>query len=168
MTCKQIFCHKPGPAQHTMKHNTLSILLIFFSVISNPLSAGGVNKQNSDIVIQNAWIAEAPPVSKVMVAYMTLKNTGPTAIEIIRAESEIYSSIEFHETVHEDGMARMIRHDSLNISANSRLELKRGGPHLMLFNPVKVLKAGDTVKIKLTTKDNRSKTISVAVKKAQF
>jgi len=38
----------------------------------------------------------------------------------------------------------------------------------MLFNPVKALKAGDTVKIKLTTKDNHSKTISVAVQKAQF
>lgn len=151
-----------------MKHNTLSIVLIFFSVISNPLSADGIANQNPDLVIQDAWIAEAPPVSKVMVAYMTVKNTGPKAIEIIRAESDIYSSIEFHETVHEDGMARMIRHDSLNISANSRLELKRGGPHLMLFNPVKALKAGDTVKIKLTTKDNHSKTISVAVQKAQF
>ena len=151
-----------------MKHKTLNILLIFFSVISNPLSADEIDNQNPGLVIQDAWIAEAPPVSKVMVAYMTVKNTGPKAIEIIRAESDIYSSIEFHETVHEDGMARMIRHDSLNISANSRLELKRGGPHLMLFNPVKVLKAGDTVKIKLTTKDNRSKTISVAVKKAQF
>ena len=151
-----------------MKHNTLSIVLIFFSVISNPLSADEIDNQNPGLVIQDAWIAEAPPVSKVMVAYMTVKNTGPTAIEIIRAESEIYSSIEFHETVHEDGMARMIRHDSLNISANSRLELKRGGPHLMLFNPVKALKAGDTVKIKLTTKDNHSKTISVAVQKAQF
>ena len=128
-----------------MKHKTLNILLIFFSVISNPLSADEIDNQNPGLVIQDAWIAEAPPVSKVMVAYMTVKNTGPTAIEIIRAESEIYSSIEFHETVHEDGMARMIRHDSLNISANSRLELKRGGPHLMLFNPVKVLKAGDTV-----------------------
>ena len=151
-----------------MKHNTLSIVLIFFSVISNPLSADGIANQNPDLVIQDAWIAEAPPVSKVMVAYMTVKNTGPKAIEIIRAESDIYSSIEFHETVHEDGMARMIRHDSLNISANSRLELKRGGPHIMLFNPVKALKAGDTVKIKLTTKDNHSKTISVAVQKAQF
>ena len=99
---------------------------------------------------------------------MTLKNTGSTAIEIIHAESESYSSIEFHETVHEDGMARMIRHNSLKIPADSRLELKRGGPHFMLFNPVSAFRAGDTVNINLTTKDNNIKTITVTVKKAQF
>ncbi|MBT8118265.1 MAG: copper chaperone PCu(A)C [Gammaproteobacteria bacterium] len=126
--------------------------------------------KNSDatLIIQDAWIAEAPPVSKVMVAYMTIKNTGTSALEITRAESENYSSIEFHETIHEDGMARMVRHGSLKIPANSKLELKRGGPHLMLFNPVKALRAGDMVEIILTTKDNITKTITVIVKKAQF
>ena len=103
-----------------------------------------------------------------MVAYMTLKNTGTQAIEIVRAESDLYSSIEFHETIHQDGMARMVRHDSLIIAAGDKIELKRGGAHLMLFNPNKRLTAGDTVTIKLLTKNNTSKTILVKVKKAQF
>lgn len=145
-----------------MKRILLCALLLISSV-SQPLYA-----EETGLIIEDAWIAEAPPVSKVMVAYMTVKNTGETAIEIIRAESDTYSSIEFHETVHEDGMARMIRHSSLDISANSSLELKRGGPHLMLFNPVKSLTAGDTVNIKLTMRDDTVKTISVVVKKAQF
>ncbi len=136
----------------------LLITLCFFS---------SVYADDSTLLIEDAWIAEAPPVSKVMVAYMTVKNTGSNDIEIIRAESDLYSSIEFHETIHEDDMARMIRHDSLKISANNKLELKRGGPHLMLFNPTKRLKAGDTVNIKFTTKNNTTKTISVAVKKVQ-
>ena len=151
-----------------MKHKTLSIFIIYLSCFVSPLHAADTENSNTGLIIQDAWIAEAPPVSKVMVAYMTIKNTGSTAIEIIHAESESYSSIEFHETVHEDGMARMIRHDSLKVSAGSKLELKRGGPHLMLFNPVKAFRAGDTVNIKLTTKDNKSKTITVTVKKAQF
>ena len=136
----------------------LLITLCFFS---------SVYADDSTLLIEDAWIAEAPPVSKVMVAYMTVKNTGSNDIEIIRAESDLYSSIEFHETIHEDDMARMIRHDSLKISANNKLELKRGGPHLMLFNPTKRLNAGDTVNIKFTTKNNTTKTISVAVKKVQ-
>lgn len=151
-----------------MKHKTLSILILFLFCFVSPLNAADIKNSNTSFVIQEAWIAEAPPVSKVMVAYMTIKNTGSTAIEIIKAESESYSSIEFHETVHEDGMARMIRHGSLKISADSKLELKRGGPHLMLFNPVKAFRAGDTVNINLTTKDNKNKTITVTVKKAQF
>ncbi|NOQ69957.1 MAG: copper chaperone PCu(A)C [Gammaproteobacteria bacterium] len=136
----------------------LLITLCFFS---------SVYADDSTLLIEDAWIAEAPPVSKVMVAYMTVKNTGSNDIKIIRAESDLYSSIEFHETIHEDDMARMIRHDSLKISANNKLELKRGGPHLMLFNPTKRLKAGDTVNIKFTTNNNTTKTVSVAVKKVQ-
>ena len=146
-----------------MKYKILSLLLLAISSLLNPVYADEKN-----LVIEEAWIAEAPPVSKVMVAYMTIKNTGSTAIEIIRAESDMYSSIEFHETVHEDGMARMVRYDSLTISASSKLELKRGGPHLMLFNPVKTLKAGDSVTIKLLTKDNMTISVSVPVIKAQY
>ena len=151
-----------------MKQKILGILTIVLSCFFCQPHAAEDQNSNDALIIEQAWIAEAPPVSKVMVAYMTIMNTGPTAIEITRAESENYSSIEFHETIHEDGMARMIRHDSLKISANSKLELKRGGPHLMLFNPVKPLTAGDKVDINLTTKDNNSLTITVTVEKAQF
>jgi len=83
-------------------------------------------------------------------------------------ESELYSSIEFHETIYQDGMARMIQHDSLNIPADDRLVLKRGGLHFMLFNPTKILLAGDTVDITLTTKNNGTMNVSIPVKKAQF
>ena len=126
-----------------------------------------VSAASDALVIENAWIAEAPPVSKVMVAYMSIKNTGSEDLEIIHAESDVYSSIEFHETIHEDDMARMIRHDSLQIDAHSSIELKRGGPHLMLFNPARRLKAGDEVEIELTLYNRQTISISVPVKKAQ-
>ncbi len=145
-----------------MKQKTLKVLILLISGFINPLYA-----QEASLSVENSWISEAPPVSKVMVAYMTINNKSSEAIDITKAESELYSSIEFHETIHEDGMARMVRHNSLNIPAGSRLELKRGGPHLMLFKPTKHLTAGDTVSIKLTTKNNATKTILVTVKKAQ-
>ena len=103
-----------------------------------------------------------------MVAYMTISNKSNEAIDIIKAESDLYSSIEFHETIHEDGMARMVRWDKIIIPANDSIQLKRGGKHFMLFNPTKHLKAGDTVNIKLTTNNNTTKTISVTVEKAQY
>ncbi len=146
-----------------MKKKILAGLILLISAFISPLYAGEAN-----LTIENAWISEAPPVSKVMVAYLTISNKGNEAIDITKAESDLYSSIEFHETIHKDGMARMIRHASLNIPANGRLELKRGGPHLMLFNPRKHLKAGDTVSIKLSTDNNTTKTILVTVKKAQY
>ena len=123
---------------------------------------------DSQLSVEDAWIAEAPPVSKVMVAYMTLRNSGMNPIEIIAAESDNYSSIEFHETVHEDGLAKMRRHGSLEILPKQSLQLKRGGQHLMLFNPTKRLKAGDIVTIQLTMKNNICQSISIPVKKSQF
>ena len=129
-----------------------------------PTQAGQADTE-TELRIEDAWIAEAPPVSKVMVAYMTLHNSGQQDIEIISASSVMYSSVEFHETVHQNGMARMIRHSSLKIPASGKIELKRGGAHLMLFNPVSPLTAGDTVTIKFITANNTEKTAKVAVKK---
>jgi len=146
-----------------MRRNiTLFILLLLFGPAT---LAGG---DNAALVVEDAWIAEAPPVSKVMVAYLTLKNTGTRDIEIISAKSDTFSSIEFHETSYEDGMARMSRHPSLKVAANTALQLTRGGKHLMLFNPKKSLKTGDTVELTFTLKDASNVTINVAVKKMQY
>lgn len=154
-----------------MKNTSLIAVILFLSIFINSLNAGETIHQANDekhLVIEDAWIAEAPPVSKVMAAYMRFNNSGEKAIEIIHAESELYSSIEFHETKQENGIARMIRHDTFNIPANNKLELMPGGPHMMLFNPTKRLTEGDTVSIKLTTNNNKIKTVTLPVKKAYY
>lgn len=103
-----------------------------------------------------------------MVGYVTLANNTAQDATILRAHSPNYSSIEFHETVHEDGMARMVRHDSLVIPANGQLELKRGGKHLMLFNPTAKLKAADEVTITLERQDGTVRDIIFDVRKPDF
>ncbi len=143
--------------------NYFSTLILLSSALFSTVFA-----DSNTLSIKDAWIAEAPPVSKVMVAYMTLENNGSQDITLVKAESNLYSSIEFHETRHEDGMARMFRHNNLTIPANNHIVLKRGGKHLMMFNPVKRLKAGDTVTIKLTMNNNVSQTFEVTVKKSQY
>jgi copper(I)-binding protein len=157
------------PVMNLKSRTTLLLTILCLSTcFFKPVYANDSSLTLGNLTVENAWIAEAPPVSRVMVAYMVLNNTGSEAIEIIHAESDLYSSIEFHETRHENDVARMIRHDSLYLPANNKLELRRNGPHLMLFNPTKRLKAGDTVNIKLTAKNNASKTILVTVKKTPF
>ena len=150
-----------------MNPKTFTLLTILISGFIGPLYAEEYAEE-AKLTVENAWISEAPPVSKVMVAYMTLNNTSNEAIDITKAESDLYSSIEFHETLHENGMARMVRWGELTVPANGSIQLKRGGKHFMLFNPTKHLKAGETVRIKLTTNNNTTKTILVTVKKAQY
>ena len=145
----------------------LKHIAIFFSLTLLTLPATALTDETC-LEIQNAWIAEAPPVSKVMVAYLSITNNTTEQIEIVRAESEVYSSIEFHETKHHNGIARMIRHSSLVIPAKSTATLRRGEKHLMLFNPRKHLKPGDSVSIKFTLSDNSTQSIDVNVRKAEF
>ena len=138
--------------------NTLILLLAGFT--------GSLYANEANISVDDAWIAEAPPVSKVMVAYLTINNNADESVTIVKAESDVYSSIEFHETVHENGMAHMVSYETLIIPAHGRMRLERGGAHFMLFNPKRALKAGDTVNITLHTKNNSSKTFAIPVKKA--
>ncbi len=147
----------------------LFILLINFTtatVAEN--SSNDPRSENQPFIIENAWISEAPPNSKVMVAYLTITNPSTEDIELTSASSALYSSIEFHETVHRDGLARMLRHESIPISANSSVHFKRGGKHLMLFNPTRRLKAGDTVEVTLSTNKNQTQSLFIPVKKSQL
>ena len=116
--------------------------------------------------INNAWIAEAPPVSKVMAAYMVIKNPGTEALQILDAESTDFGKIEFHRTVHENGMARMNRQPSLVVPANGELTLEPGGYHMMLFRPARTLRAGDTSKLNFTLKNGEKMQVEAVVKKA--
>ena len=56
-----------------MNRKAPALIILFIPNLFSPLiaAATGIEEQ---LVIENAWIAEAPPVSRVMVAYMTLNN----------------------------------------------------------------------------------------------
>lgn len=151
-----------------MPQSILLFICFFMLSFFNLANSNDAGIEHQTLTIENPWIAEAPPVSNVMAAYLTIKNSGQETITVTRAESDLYSSIEFHETKHEDGLARMVRHPNLSIPANGKLVLKRGGKHLMLFNPTKRLKEGDQVTIELFNDNILLKTISVPVKKAQL
>lgn len=147
----------------------LTSLLLTSSIAFSSGPCIGAEKNTIDYLdVEDAWIAEAPPVSKVMVAYMNLSNRSDEAQQIVSATSDNYSSIEFHETVYEDGLARMIRHETLTLPGKSTVKLQRGGKHLMLFNPVKHLKAGDTITIRFTDTRGDNLSVAIPVRKSTF
>lgn len=118
------------------------------------------------IVLEQAWIAESPPLSKVMAAYMDIHNPATHGIEINSVSSADFSSIEIHRSVEENGVARMLRQTGISIAAQSRFELQPGGYHLMLFNPKKPFKAGATSQLIFTLADGTTAAFDVPVKKA--
>jgi len=120
----------------------------------------------ADIVISEAWIREAPPVSRVQAAYAKIKNNEEVNIELVSATSTAYRKIEFHKTVLENGINKMLHQPSIAIHHNSHVMLKPEGMHMMLFNPVKPLRAGEEVSIKFKFSDGSTTTQNFIVKKS--
>jgi copper(I)-binding protein len=118
------------------------------------------------LVFENVWIAEAPPVSKVLAAYMDIKNTSYKDQKLVSAKSDDFGSIEFHRTVEKDGMASMQHQQYLLIPAGGVLTLKPGDYHMMLFRPARKLRAGDESSIQFQLADDSQVTVTAVVKKA--
>ena len=97
-----------------------------------------------DLVIREPWIREAPPTARVLAGYLTLVNTGDSTITVTTISSPDFEGAEIHRTVIEDGVARMLPVNQLEIPASGQLTLEPGGLHLMLFDPRRALAEGDS------------------------
>lgn len=120
------------------------------------------------IQIENAWIREAPPGASAMAGYMTIHNHSAKNIILHEARSSGFKAIEFHRSVEENGLYKMVPHLHLHIASSDKIELKPGDYHLMMFNPQHPLKAGDKVEVELRFSNDIVHKIIVAVKKPQY
>ncbi len=116
--------------------------------------------------IDHAWIAEAPPVSKVMAAYMEIENESPRDRLATSMDCQEFDRAEFHQTVESDGIASMKHQQNLTVPADSEIMLKPGGYHIMLFNPARRLQAGDQTQCSMSFDDGTRIEFDLIVKKA--
>lgn len=118
------------------------------------------------IGIQNAWLPEAPPVMKIMAGYLVIKNPTDKIVNIVKVTSPDFQTVEMHESVIKDGMARMIKQPQVAIPAKSQIEFKSGGLHLMLINKKRKLKTGDEVLLTFEFDKGKKVTTKAMVKPA--
>lgn len=97
------------------------------------------------LAFSNAWMRAAPPGANVAVVYGNIINNSDSDISVIAAYSPAFGAIEFHQTVKQDGLARMQRRPFIQVAARSEKALQPGGLHLMLFRPQTALQAGDKI-----------------------
>ena len=103
------------------------------------------------LVVENAWIPVPPPGIMMMAGYATLRNTGDAPLVITGAQSESFANISLHYSFERDGLSRMRAVDELDVQPGSYRVLEPGGYHLMLMRPTRELKAGDKLKIHIST-----------------
>jgi len=102
-----------------------------------------------NLKVEQAWIREAPP-GAMSAAYARLTNTGKKALVVDGARSPDFGGAGLHRTVTDEGGMTRMREAKLELAPGASAALEPGGWHLMLFDPARLLKAGDTVSVTLT------------------
>lgn len=115
------------------------------------------------IVVEGQWVREAPPASTVLAAYMVIKNTADTPRSITRIDSPDFSNSQIHRTVVEDGVAKMLPVEALQLPVHGNVTLEPGGLHLMLFDPQRRLLEGDSVVLVIHADNGDSVTVHAPV-----
>lgn len=108
------------------------------------LSAGTFAQ--SALHIENAWVRAMPPTQRMTAAYMTLHNTGSTALTVSGAYAA-GGDASLHATRRDGDRRRMAPVESLTLEPGERVELAPGGLHLMLMSMVRVPIEGQTLEV---------------------
>lgn len=89
-------------------------------------------------------------------AYMTVTNVTNNDLHISGFDSPQFARVELHETVEQDGMARMRPVSDVTIAPGATLQLAPGGKHLMLMHPQASLGAGSVVSVTIRFENAQS------------
>jgi copper(I)-binding protein len=113
--------------------------------------------------VTDAWIRAAPPTARMHAGYLTIVNPSATALRVVGARSPDFDSIEIHQTIVDDGVARMRALPEVDVPARGRAVFEPGGRHLMLFGARRELARGDAVQLILELADAAPLTITATV-----
>jgi len=95
----------------------------------------------------DAWVRAAPPDTRMLAGYATLKNTGDTPIKLLTVQTDAFRQSSIHETVTEHDVTKMRELPRLDLAPGATIEMKPGGRHLMLVDPRHPIVAGDKIRM---------------------
>lgn len=131
-----------------MKRLTLAVLLALF--VTACIEA------KTPLTAENVIVTRPVPGMAMSAGYFELTNNSGQAISISHVTSPEFASVEMHETVIKDEVARMIPLGPLTLQAGETVRFERGGKHLMLMRA-----AGGIDSVTLNFYDGESLLLSV-------
>lgn len=117
-----------------------------------------------NLEVKGAFVRATPPGANNSAAFMTLRNLGPTPLEVVSATSPAASVVELHTHVHEGGVAKMLQVEGLAVEAGQSRELQPGGDHIMLIGLHEALSPSTTVDITLHIRGGQTVTVKAPVR----
>ena len=122
-----------------------------FYVFAFLAAIAGCDTRDGPPVVAANVVVTAPAADMPMAAgYLDISNHSGANIRITRVSSPDYESVEMHETVVENDVARMREIPVLDIADGETVVFERGGKHLMLMRPVG---APDTITLNFYSDD---------------
>nr|BFD68344.1 copper chaperone PCu(A)C [Bdellovibrio sp. HAGR004] len=125
-----------------MKMMTLAALALAFS----PVAFAAKETKNSLNIIE-ARIFAPLKGSSATAGYGTFTNTTGKEVAVTIEKVEPFKAVEMHETIEKEGRMAMQKVEKLTIPAKGSVDLKPGGNHIMLFDPIREVKADETLKV---------------------
>ena len=95
-----------------------------------------------DLVVEDPWARELPPVSETGAAWFRVVNHG-AGDHIVSVQSPVAERAELHSHEMEDGMARMRHLPAVEVPAHGELVFEPGARHVMLIGLDEPLVAGE-------------------------
>lgn len=94
------------------------------------------SQESAPLVASDVVVSNPKPGMSMTAGYLSLSNNALQPIVITQVASPQFESVELHESVIEDGVARMYPLGDVTILAKSSVVFQPGGKHLMLMRPV--------------------------------
>lgn len=120
------------------------------SIIAFIFTANAANA--IDVTIESPKIRLMPPGVNMTAGYFTIINNSDKDITIVGVSSSKYDSMEIHDTVKDGDVMKMVKQDSVTISANARFEFKPMSYHLMFMMPEEDFKENQEIDVTFITK----------------
>lgn len=116
------------------------------------------------ISIDDGWARPTLPGQMSSAAYFTIRNGG--GADSLASVSSPEADASLHSTSMDNGVMRMRPVARLEVPANTSLELKPGGIHVMLTHLKRPLETGSTIELDLSFEKSGERKVQLPVRPA--
>jgi len=119
----------------------------------------------ADIVAVDGWARATVPGAKEGAGYVTLRNTGTEARNLLRLTTPVCDELSLHlSSVDANGVAHMWPMAKLELRPGEEVKFEPNGRHLMFRGLSSPLVAGKTVAVTFEFEDEKPVTVQLQIK----
>ncbi len=116
------------------------------------------------LTIDGPWARASAGMARAGAAFMTIANASNQDDTLVSASATVSKVVELHTHIHDNGVMRMRKVDSITIPANGTAVLQPGGLHVMFIGLHQPLAQGEIIPVTLQFANAGSVDIQVEVR----